>query len=427
MSDETKTGESYWDKTGIPLVTLTDALWQIEMSLKVNQTRGVWCLISEAGEGKSQSVNALLERMGHRVVDIRTAQLTHVGAGVPQRAVDGFFDYAVPADWPKPGEKAAMLFDEVNQGQPFAIALVFKMLEDRGIYGYKLPDECPVILLMNPGTSAYNTSRIETNPAINRRVKKLYIHNDFPSWRTYAESKNFHKGKDFPDGQDRSCHPLVISFLATSPALLYAGKERDMGKQFACPATWQTVSHDLYTLETVGEPLTSGRALQRIGATINMVQAEGFVAYVKNNEILISPLEVLQNYKKNKNLRERILKLQKEPGGHFTDLSAKVAHELFHTQPDVHDTAPHVLKFWADMPIENRAPYYSVLQAAAITNDRERSDKNITYMKKLTMVFNEDPLWETISQTTISTEEAGKVELEAGQNAKKTLQANAAR
>lgn len=426
MSSEKKDiAEAYWDKSGIPRVSLGEALWQIEASIKTGQTRGVWCLISEAGEGKSQSVNALLRRTGHRVVDIRTAQLTHVGAGVPQKAENGYFKYAVPDDWPKEGEKAAIVFDEVNQGQPFAIALVFKMLEDRGMYGYKLPEDCPVVLLMNPGTNAYNVSRIETNPAINRRIKKLYIHSTFVEWRKYAETTAFHSGKDFADGKPRACHPLVLNYLVAQPNVLYAHNERDGGKQFACPATWQTVSHDLYTLEAVQEPLTTRRAHARIAASINTVQAEGLVEYIRNNEVLIGPDEVLRKYKKESKLRKRVLELQKDPGGAFQNLAQKVADELFHSHPEVTEIISCLALFWADMPVELRAPYFTQMRVSAQATDANTQKENIDYMKALTTALNKQPEWEKITQSSIDTETAGREELAAGREAAKTLKQGA--
>lgn len=409
--------EAYWEKAGIPRVALSEALWQIETSITTRQTRGVWCLISEAGEGKSQSVNALLKRHGYRVVDIRTAQLTHVGAGVPQRAVEGFFDYAVPADFPHKGEKAAIVFDEVNQGQPFAIALVFKMLEDRGLYGYTLPDDCPIILLMNPGTNAYNVSRIETNPAINRRIKKLYVYNTFSDWRKHAETDAFHPAKDFPDGQARPCHPMVVSYLTAASNLLYAQAERDGGKQFACPATWQTVSHDLYALEEVKEDLTSKRTLNRIAASINVVQAQGLVDFIKNQEILIGPMEILTNYKENSKLRKRVLALRGEGGGAYQSLTVKVADELFHSQPAVAEISDQLALFWADMPVEIRAPYFTQMRKAAANGGDVVPQANTSYMRELTEALNHHPLWPKIVNTSVDTETAGKEELAAGAKA----------
>lgn len=67
-------GEAYWDRYGIPRMTLAEALKQIDISIAQGQTRGVWCLISEAGEGKSQGLHQLGRKYNCRIVDIRTSQ-----------------------------------------------------------------------------------------------------------------------------------------------------------------------------------------------------------------------------------------------------------------------------------------------------------------------------------------------------------------
>lgn len=389
------TSESYWDKYSIPRVSLTEALWQIELSLTANQTRGVFCLISEAGEGKSQGIHGIARKHGRRVVDIRTAQLTHIGAGVPQRADDeGHFKIAVPDDFPRQGEKAILFFDEFNQGQPHAIALVFKMLEDRGMYGYKLPDDCLVVIGMNPGNTAYNVTKIEGNPAINRRVKKLYVYNEYNAWKKHAQSDDFHHS-DFEGG--KPCHPWVIKFLNTTPQMLYTVKDRDGNKQFACPATWQTVSLDLYHLDAAGVPLVDDRVLNRIASSINTVNAQQLVDYIRNNEVRIAPDEILFKYKKSSKLRERVLQLIKEPGGSFPQLVETVALFVFGDKPDADKVSDQLALFWHDMPEELAQAFYQQLGAAAKDGTGGATKENIQYMTKLTSALQTNPLWDEIN------------------------------
>lgn len=393
-ADKMPVGECYWEKYGIPYVSLSEALWNFELSITSTQNRGVWCFISEAGEGKSQGVHGVLRKHGYRIVDIRTAQLTHVGAGVPQRAVDGFFDYAVPADFPREGEKAAMVFDEINQGQQFAIALMFKLFEDRGLYGYKLPTDCPIVLMMNPSTAQYNVTKLESNPAINRRIKKFYVHNTFSDWKKHAQTDDFHRS----DGQARPCHPWVLKFLNTSPNMLYTTKDRDGNKQFCCPATWQTVSLDLYNLDNVKEPLTSDRAENRLAATINTVNARALVAYIKNNALRISPDEILFKYKEKSKLRERILQLKEEPGGDYINIVETVAQYIFDEKPDCALIAPQLALYWRDMPRETAGGFYQMLGEKAQAGNSGVTPENIQYMQRLTVELNTSPYWEDINR-----------------------------
>ena len=387
--------ESYFDRYSIPRVTLTEALWQIDLSIAQNQTRGVFCLISEAGEGKSQGIHQLARKHKRRLIDIRTSQFSMIGAGVPQRADEktGQFKIAVPDDYPKPGEKCILLFDEINQGQQHAIALFFKLLEDRGIYGYTLPDDCIVIALMNPSTAGYSVTKIETNAAFNRRLQKLYVYNTFKDFKEHASTPAFH----YTDGLEKPCHPMVLRLLTATPSMLYTAKDKDRNLQFACPATWQTVSLSLYNLQAVGEDLTSDRTETRIAASINVANAKMLVEFIKNNEILIGPEEVLHKYTPKSKIRARVLELQKEAGGDYIRLIQDVAQHLFRERPEPEEVAPQLVQFWYDMPLEQSQPMYQMLDVACSAHGGLKEPKNLRYMQELTTACCQYPQWKEIN------------------------------
>jgi len=392
--DKVVQGEAYWDRYGIPRITLAEALWQIDLSIAQEQTRGVWCLVSEAGEGKSQGIHQLARKHKRRVVDIRTSQFSMIGAGVPQRADEsGHFKIAIPNDYPKKGEKCILIFDEINQGQQHAIALFFKFLEDRGIYDYTLPDDCVIVALMNPSTAGYNVTKIETNSAFNRRLMKAYVYNTFSDWKKHAVTNDFH----FTDGLEKPCHQMVTRLLTATPAMLYTAKDRDGNKQFACPATWQTVSLSLYNLEAAKVDLTSEKAEMRIAASINTVNAKTLVEFIKNNEIIISPEEVLYKYKAKSKLRERTQALQKEPGGEYTRLVEEVAQFIFRERPDAEIIAPQLVQFWHDMPVEQAQPFYQMLDSACAAHGGIQEPRNLQYMQALTVAARAYPQWKEIN------------------------------
>ena len=392
--DKMPMGEAYWDRYGIPRMTLAEALWQIDLSIEMEQTRGVWCLISEAGEGKSQGIHQLARKHNRRVVDIRTSQFSMIGAGVPQRADEtGHFKIAIPSDYPKQGEKCILIFDEINQGQQHAIALFFKFLEDRGIYDYTLPDDCVIVALMNPSTAGYNVTKIETNSAFNRRLMKAYVYNTFTDWKKHALTPTFH----YTDGLEKPCHPMVVRLLTATPAMLYTAKDRDGNKQFACPATWQTVSLSLYNLEAAKVDLHGDKAENRIAASINTVNAQTLCAFIKNNEIIISPEAVLYDYKARSKLRARVQDLQKEAGGDYTSLVNEVAQFLFRERPEPQTVAPQLVQFWHDMPVEQAQPFYAMLDSACQAHGGIQDPKNLKYMQDLTVANRQYPLWKEIN------------------------------
>ena len=389
------THESYWDHYGIPRVTLTEALWQIDLSIEHNQTRGVWCLISEAGEGKSQGIHQLARKHNRRVVDIRTAQFSLMGAGVPQRADEtGHFKIAIPADYPRPGENCILIFDEINQGQPHAIALFFKLLEDRGIYDYTLPNDCVVVALMNPSTAGYNVTKIETNPAFNRRLMKAYVYNTFSDWKKHAQTTDFH----FTDGLQRACHSRIVQLLTASPTMLYTAKDRDGNKQFACPATWQTVSLSLYNLESTGVDLTSERAEARIAASINIVNAKMLCDFIRNNEVILSPEIVLYDYATSDKVSNRVQRLKQESGGDYTGLIQEVAQYLFREKPDPKKVAASLVLFWYDMPVEHAQAFYQTLDTACREHGGPHDTKNIAFMQTLSLENQKHPKWQKLNE-----------------------------
>lgn len=394
--------ETYWDKHGIPQVSLHTFMWNIELSLKSNQKRGVICGISDAGMGKSQTIRQIARKFGRRVVDIRTSQFSLIGAGVPQKANDatGMFKIAVPDNFPKAGEKCIMLFDEVNQGQQHAISMFFQLLEDRCLFNYEIPDDCLIVALMNPSTAGYNVSKIETNPAINRRLKKFYILTTFPEWNKHAKTEEFHYERKRP------CHPLVRKFLETTPTLLYDTKSRDGYKQFASPATWETVSEDLYNVEDMNKELpgsdqvalTDERVRDRLASSINPAVADQLVAYIRDNEVRISPEEVCKNYTQKSKLRARIMDLAKEPGGGVPDLCENVAMYLFSEKPKTEKIAPQLALFWSDLPDELAQGFFQQLGAVAKSGGSQDHTANINYMKELTTRLQREEAWEILNQ-----------------------------
>lgn len=401
MATDKTTQQAYWDKYGIPRISLAEFTWQLELSITQNQTRGVLCAISEAGVGKSQVIHQLARKYDRRVVDIRTSQFSLIGAGVPQRAdEDGHFQVAVPADYPRKGEKCILLFDEINQGQSHAIAMFFKLLEDRGIYNYTLPDDCIIVALMNPSTAQYNVTKIETNPAINRRLMKAYVYATFTDWIKHARTTEFH----YSDGLDQACHPWVLKFLQTENKLLYRDVDRDGNQQFACPATWQTVSLSLYNMEAAGEPIVSERAENRIAMSVNPVIAQSLLEFIRHNEVRISPHEILTRYKPKSKLRERVLALKDAPGGDYPKLIDNVAHFLFTDKPTPADIGTQLVLFWADMPLELAQAFFQMIAAVAKDGAPETISSNHQYMKELTNIMQTDPLWLEVNQRVVATQ-----------------------
>ena len=376
--------QTYWDKHDMPRVPVSTALNYLKQAIRHKRKRGVITMIGDAGVGKTQGVHQIAREHDYRVKDFRTAQFNLISAGVPQRAEGDHFKIAVPDDMPREGEKCILLFDEINQGTPQAVSMFFQLLEDRSLYNYRLPDDTIIVALMNPATAEYSVSRIESNAALNRRLKKFYVYSTFADWIAHAKTENFHHS----DGMRRACHPIVQRYLSAKPTALYDDKARGLGKQFAAPATWQTVSLDLYMQEADGAALTSDETKFFIGSTVGMTVADDFVTYVMKNETIISATEILTNYRPNSKIRKAVQKELESGGGDIARLQEEVPTILMADKPPVEEIADNFALFVSDLAESSPAraeALYTHLRCVALEEAGGQIDANREYMKGLNL------------------------------------------
>lgn len=397
-----KPTQSYSDKHGIPKIPLTEALAHLEQALRHKRKRGVFCFVGDAGVGKTQGVHQVARKLGYEVVDFRTAQFSLLSAGVPQRATGDFFDIAVPSSMPRPGEKKILLFDEINQGTPQAVAMFFQLLEDRRLYNYQLPDDTVIVALMNPATSEYSVSRIESNSALNRRLKKFYVYSTYSDWQKYASTPDFH----FSDGMAKPCHPSVLNFLARTPSSLYIEEERALGRQYPCPATWQTVSLDLYLQDQDEIPLKHDRTRNLVAATIGNSTADTFHGFLVKNETLLNASEVITGYKPRSKIRKAVLDELSKGGGEVARLQSEVPELLIAKKPPVAEVGPSFALFLADLaesaPARPEA-LYEHLQHLVYGETLGPTEEKLTYLRALTTAMAKDENFLKVNQLTAKT------------------------
>jgi hypothetical protein len=273
-----------------------------------------------------------------------------MGAGIPQKAVEGFFEIAVPSIFPKPQEKSILLFDELNRGLSHAIAMFFTMLEDGRMFNYKLPEHCLVVGAMNPSSKDYNVTEIENEAAIRRRIKLLYVVSEFSGWNAHAKTDMFHLTTEGP-AKDKPCHPMIHAYFQANPKLLYDTRAKSQGKQYVCPATVETISADAYLLEQEGIPLFGDIAQVRYGASIGVTGTAQLVEYIKDSTVVLGASDILEGYSKR---AQRAVKKLIKNGQHekLADLCENVLSLLFAEQPDVRKTSPHFVNFCRDLPEE---------------------------------------------------------------------------
>lgn len=373
MSKEKKEIIHYADQYDIPRVSPAEAIQQIKLGIKYDQFGSVICLVGQSGVGKSQIIHQVARDMKlSKVADVRTAHFSILGGGVPklQGDNDRFFNILLPPQFPNEDESALIFFDEINQGMSHAISMFFSLIEDRRIYDYELGDKVSIIAAMNPNTAQYVVQNIESNAAIRRRLKFMYVVSNSKDFLTHARTSQFHYTDMVCKAigpQSKPCHPSVLEFLESSPSCIEDGKARDNNKQYPCPATWQKVSTDSYVMEVEGIPLTGDFARIRFAGSIGMTMAQQLSGYIQDKSAFVSADDVVLNFEKVRPKLEKIVEngaLEKLVG-----LTNDVLEYIFINEPANTDrTAENFIKYLQIIPNDASIAAMQQIPAIAATN-----------------------------------------------------------
>lgn len=357
----------YAEQLDIPRVTLAEAREQIELTAQSKQHRGAIVLVGEAGMGKTQIFHQVAKKLGYDVTPIHTAQFGLMGGGIPRKAEGDFFDIAVPSIFPQPGQKSIVLFDEINRGLKHAISMFFNLLEDRTMFNYRLPDDCVVAATMNPATAGYAVTAIESEPAIRRRVKFLYVIPSYSGWLEYAASDAFHRNS-LSAARGKACHPSILGYFKQSANSLYDKKAKEQNKQYTCPATIETISEDAWNIEASGKhSLHDHFAHTRFSSSIGLTMSSQLCAYIKDHTVMLGADDVLYKYSSvKKRVKQMVKKSLHEP---LADLSGNVLQLLFAETPPLKKTSKNFLDFCIALPNEMAANMlYQMKEVAAQSN-----------------------------------------------------------
>lgn len=385
--EKTKTKLDYPELHDIPRITIAEAKQHVALSLKGRQRRGTLVFVGESGIGKTQIFDQIAADEHARLYPVYTAHYGLMGAGIPMtKDVDsGFFKIAVPNGFPKPGEKAIVLFDEVNKGLRHSIDMFFTMMEAGVLFDYHLPDTALVCATMNPATANYAVTQIDTDVAFRRRVKFFYVIPDFKGFLTHAESTRFHESDKESLGKSLPCHPDILSYFRAKPNNIYDSQAKDAHKQFACPASIQTISLDAYLLEASKIPLTGSMALKRFAASIGMTMATEMVGHIKDSSTTINAEDVILDFDRVRGAVKKMVK--QEMREKLTELNINVLKIMFATTPNVKTTAKNFMEFIQLQPKELVTAMLQQIRKTAKENSAEN------YLQSLMDVLQDSDVW----------------------------------
>ena len=179
------------------------------------------------GTGKSGVVHQLATELGIALRDIRALLLDPVDLrGLPFVGKDGRSQWATPDFLPQDGE-GILFLDELNAAPAMVQASCYRLVPDRKLGEYTLPEGWAIVAAGNRDSDRAATTRMPT-PLRNR-----FVHIDFEvdvqEWSEWAIKANV--------------RPEVIAFIRFRPELLSAF-DRD-ANAFPSPRSWEFVSRIL--------------------------------------------------------------------------------------------------------------------------------------------------------------------------------------
>jgi hypothetical protein len=221
------------------------------LELLIRTKRPAYVLGSPGG-GKSAVVNQVGVKLGLPCLDVRAVLYDPVDfRGLPG-VVNGFTEWSTPGFLPRAGS-GILFLDELPAAPAAVQAALYRLILDRELDGYRLPDGWSIVAAGNKATDGAVTNRVST--ALKSRLVTIKYETDFDDWRRHAVTAGI--------------DPTVIGFLTFRPVLLDAfapGLDRVKDRpedprkvdSFPVPRTWEFVSdmvkaapspdieHDLY-------------------------------------------------------------------------------------------------------------------------------------------------------------------------------------
>jgi len=434
--------EQFFTKLGVPLTSLKGA----KKAIEANRYSGnVICLVGDAGIGKTQLVKQLAwdrrpekpftwkDRRWETSCPVKVLYLAHMqaedmGVPYPSRAKrnellqecdlflriadhtrvpskydamhhkaldhamclatqvldaestlnDGTFEFLVERNLKDLPPEGILFLDEWNRADKSVIKSFFTLLEDREIHGIPLiPPGVQIVAAMNPSDGAYSVNEAEKDHAFRRRLSFVAVTVNVGGFIEYA----------------KTCfHPLVVNFITSLPTALYDVKIRNAGKTFPCPANWEKVSNVLVAAEKHNIPLADSGVELTICGHVGLAMGNQFMEYVKDQQVIINPNDVLTKYTEKSSVRQRVRRLLDiNRTDVLGELSQAVALQLFAEQHEPAKVAPRLGLFIGDLQPE-MAVNFLVNQLHGAVTDKD----SIAYLDALSEYLTAQPAYQNL-------------------------------
>ena len=381
MSDNTEA--TSWEKLGISPTSiahvpgLLDLCWGMEKKITI-------CLVGETGIGKTPIVQQWVASKKGYLKTLNFGHMTQEEVSMIMFNEEGTeFDFVPPGWLLRLNERAeetgcaVMFLDEWNRGDKALVNALFTLTDERRIHDFHLHKNVMIVAAMNPSDGAYLVNEAEKDHAIRKRLCFVYTTYDITAFIKHAQASKW--------------HPLVPEYIKSDTVSLYDTKARDAGKCFPCPANWEKVSNILKSAEKLKWDLYAARVGDMVTGQIGSATATRFMDFVRDQNILIRPYEVLHDYVGNSKTRQRVKSLltgNNKRHDVISNLNEGVAIELFSTKPNPALIAESLATYIADLPSDLLGSFTGQNLYGQSQQQGSGSDE---YLAKLTQAMSQFP------------------------------------
>lgn len=270
---------------GLPEVSVETFTDIVSMQLKENNYRTIFG-IGKGGIGKTESIEALANRLGIGYIDIRLLLYSEVdlkGILYPNKEHTKtiWLQNDVLPDVNRDGKRGILVLDEITSTAKSVRTAVYQLINERRLGEYVLPDGWLIVCLGNGEEDGGDFQGMEGNFV--NRCSMFRVVPSLESWKAW--------------GYKNGLNDLVLSYVSWRPEHLHTYNEDEEFLPFSSPRSWKAVS-DILNLHgaNVDDEITRLRILSNIGTLVG----NQFLAFCSCKDFVISPEDILSGTKENK-------------------------------------------------------------------------------------------------------------------------------
>lgn len=274
--------------------------------IKANGSKISYIIEGEPGSGKSSILKTLKKQMGDKYeyiyIDVPLKDIPDIALSMPDHETQTTKAF-INEIWKgkDPTKPKVIMLDEIFKGTPYVQLMMNRLLLEKTVGDYNLPEGSIVY-----GTTNFATDGVgdKTNGHTNSRVARIQMRKPTQTeWTSWAINNNINE--------------VVLAWIGQNPAVFSSYKDSEVDSKahkdgqgifhyiyhpqhnnmaYVCPRTLELASHQLHNIEVTGESLLTKALIGTLGSKA----ALDLTALMALGADLPHPDEILKNPAKAK-------------------------------------------------------------------------------------------------------------------------------